>query len=83
MTPTDKALRTISQVKKSIPPRNRLAALRMDSGLTVRDMATYSGVSPATISRVEAGKPPDIRTALKLARFFETSVEDLFHEFTK
>ena len=81
---TDKAARTVktvSQVRKKPSERTRLQALREDANLGVRELAGFAGVSPATVSRVEAGKAPDIRTALHLAQFFETSVEDLFGGF--
>lgn len=76
-------MKTISQVRrKSIDRvRTRVQQLREDANLGVRELAGFSGVSPATVSRIEAGKPPDIRNALRLAKFFETSVEDLFGTF--
>jgi DNA-binding XRE family transcriptional regulator len=71
-------MKTVSQVRRKTTERTRLTALREESGLGMREMARFCGVSPATLCRVEAGKHPDIVTALRLARFFETSVEDLF-----
>lgn len=73
--------KTVSQVKKAIPARTRLEVLRIEAGLNMRDLGKFAGVGTATVCRVEKGKAPDIRTALRLAKFFETSVEDLFHEF--
>jgi DNA-binding XRE family transcriptional regulator len=74
---------TISQIRKKKPAkeRTRLQILRDDAGLGTRELARFSEVSSSTISRVESGQCPDIRTALRLARFFETSVEDLFGSF--
>ena len=78
------AMQTISQVRKvAAKKRNRVAILRTEGGLGVRELAKYAGVSAATVSRIESGKAPDICSALKLARFFETTVEDLFSEFLK
>lgn len=76
-------MKTISQVRKKAPERTRTRTqqLREEANLGTRELAGYAGVSPATVSRIEAGKPPDIRNALRLAQFFETSVEDLFGNF--
>jgi transcriptional regulator with XRE-family HTH domain len=74
-------MRTVSQVRKKPSERSRLQALREDANLGVRELASFAGVSPATVSRVDSGKAPDIRTALRLAQFFETSVEELFGNF--
>ncbi len=76
-------MKTVSQVKKAnaTAKRTRLEILRSNANLGVRELASYAGVSASTVSRIESGKAPDIRSALHLAKFFETSVEDLFNEF--
>lgn len=74
-------MKTVSQVKKSLPKCRRVAMLREEAGLSLRELGSYAGVGHATVCRIESGKAPDIRTALRLAKFFETSVEDLFNEF--
>jgi DNA-binding XRE family transcriptional regulator len=76
-------VKTISQVRgsKASKPKTKLQVKRENANIGVRELAGYSGASPATVSRIEAGKPPSIRNALLLARFFETSVEDLFGDF--
>lgn len=71
-------MKTVSQVRRKGSARTRLQQLRDEANLGLRELAGYAGVSPATLTRVESGKHPDIVTALKLAQFFETSVEDLF-----
>jgi len=72
-------MKTVSQVRKPVAiHRTRVQQLRMEAGLGMRELAKYAGLSPATVSRVEAGNEPDIINALKLARFFESTVEDLF-----
>ena len=76
-------MKTISQVRKPIASRSRIAVLIHESGIGIRELASFSGVSPATVSRVESGKAPDIRTAFRLARFFETTIEDLFNEYAR
>lgn len=74
-------MKTVSQVRKPVIARSRIAVLVHESGVGIRELANYAGISPATVSRVAGGKAPDIRTALRLARFFETTVEDLFNEY--
>ena len=69
---------TVSQVRRKVSKRTRLQALREEANLTLREVAKHSGVSAPTVLRTEVGKSPDVRTALLLARFYETSVEDLF-----
>lgn len=75
--------KTISQLTRKSKERTRIQIMRADAGLGVREAAGYAGVSPATWSRVESGKPPDITTAFRFAHFFETSIEDLFQEFNE
>ena len=43
-----------------------LSAWRYKFRLTVRTAAVILGVSPATVSRIERGKPMDAETQLKL-----------------
>ena len=76
-------MKTVSQVRGTKPakPKTKLQVLRESANIGVRELAGYSGVSPATISRIESGRVPDLYNALKLSRFFETSVEDLFGSF--
>lgn len=74
-------MKTISQVRRKPKERVRLQQLREDANLGLREMAKFAGVSASTVTRIEQGKAPDITTALRLARFFETSVEDLFGSF--
>lgn len=75
---------TVSQVRKPVSAaRSRVEILRLEAGLGTRELAQYAGVSPATVSRIESGKAPDICSAIRLARFFETSVEDLFSQFAE
>lgn len=55
-----------------------LKAARVAAGLDQDDLAERSGVSQATISRVEAGQAPTTATALRLARALDETVEALF-----
>lgn len=74
-------MKTVSQVRHKPKERTRLQQMRDEAGIGVRELGQFSGLSPATITRVEQGGAPDITTALRLATFFETSVEDLFGRF--
>ena len=71
-------MKTVSQVRRKPKQRTRLQAMREEANLGVRELAGFTGVSAPTISRVESGRTPDVRNALLLAQFFETSIEDLF-----
>lgn len=55
-----------------------LKVARVAAGLDQDGLAGRSGVSQATISRVEAGQSPTAPTALRLARALNTTVEALF-----
>lgn len=74
---------TLSQVRRltKAKPESQIRKIRENSGLTLRAVCEHAGVSPATLCRVEDGKAPDITTALRLAAFYETTVEVLFNSF--
>lgn len=59
---------------------NHLREYRMKGeGLTQQGLAELVGVSRQTIISIEKGKfRPSVELALRLARAFEASVEDLF-----
>ncbi|KOX14804.1 helix-turn-helix transcriptional regulator [Micromonospora profundi] len=60
--------------------RNTVRALRTRRGLSQGELATAMGVSRQTINSIETGKYlPSLPLAIGLARFFETSVEEVFH----
>lgn len=71
--------KTVSMVRhaRSVA-RTALRAMREDAGLTVREAAQYIGVSPATLSRTEGGRFPDVVNAIRIARFYEVDVETLW-----
>jgi DNA-binding XRE family transcriptional regulator len=69
---------TISKLQGAARIDTPLGKLRRKHGVLMRDVSRHSGVSLATVCRAESGKPVDIVTALKLARFYESTVEDLF-----
>ncbi len=55
-----------------------LAARRTSQKVSVRQAATAAGVSPATISRTEIGATPSLDMALRTARFYELTVEQIW-----
>jgi putative transcriptional regulator len=58
---------------------NRVRLLRLDRGLSQGQLAEALGVSRQTINAIETERyTPSLPLALQLARFFTTSVEDLF-----
>ena len=58
---------------------NRLEEIRKARGIKQEDLATELGVSRQTISSLEKGRyNPSILLAFKLARYFGTTIEDIF-----
>ena len=58
---------------------NRIRVFRAEHRLSQHDLANNIGVSRKTISTIETGRfIPSTIIALKLARFFKVSVEDIF-----
>ncbi|MDD8027560.1 MAG: helix-turn-helix transcriptional regulator [Acidobacteriota bacterium] len=59
--------------------QNRLKVLRAVKSVTQDELAQAVEVSRQTINAIELGKfNPSVMTALKLARFFGTPVEEIF-----
>jgi putative transcriptional regulator len=60
--------------------RNRVRELRAQQGLSQGQLASAVGVSRQTINSIEQERyTPSLPLALDLARFFETTVEAMFH----
>lgn len=58
---------------------NRIRVFRAEHRLSQSDLASIIGVSRKTISTIEVGRfVPSTVIALKLARHFGVSVEDIF-----
>ena len=56
----------------------RLRAHRHNSGLTQEDVARKTGIAYSTYRRYEqGGTVPDLLTAIRLADFFQVSLDDL------
>jgi putative transcriptional regulator len=61
--------------------RNRVGELRSSQGLSQGQLAKALGVSRQTINAIETGRyTPSLPLALSLARFFTTSVENMFDD---
>ena len=58
---------------------NRLKVHRAKKDLTQKELAKQMDVSRQTINAIETGKyDPSLELALKLAEYFDTSVEEIF-----
>ena len=59
--------------------KNRLEEIRKQRGIKQETLADAMGVSRQTISSLENGRyNPSVILAIKLARYFEMKVEDIF-----
>jgi putative transcriptional regulator len=59
--------------------KNNLKVLRAIKNISQEDLAKHIGVSRQTINAMEKGKyAPSTILALKLARFFEKTVDEIF-----
>jgi putative transcriptional regulator len=60
--------------------RNDVRELRAVQGLSQGQLASAVGVSRQTINAIETGRyTPSLPLAIELARFFQRSVEEVFH----
>ena len=58
---------------------NRVRELREQAGLSQSDFGAQLGVSRQTINSIERGRYlPSLPLAFALARFFNTSIEEIF-----
>jgi len=58
---------------------NRIKVQRAMKNITQEELASHIGVTRKTINTIETGKfVPSTILAIKLARFFEIKVEELF-----
>lgn len=59
---------------------NKVSELRLHKGVTQEELAQTVGVTRQTIIAIEHGNyVPSVLLALKIARFFKKSVEDIFY----
>lgn len=62
-----------------MPLLNHLKEYRAKIGVNQQEMGTLAGVSRQTISQIERGDySPSVTLALKIAKIFNVSVEDIF-----
>lgn len=62
-----------------MPLLNRLKEYRSSKGINQTELGKMAGVSRQTISLIERGDySPSVTLALKIARIFQVSVEDIF-----
>lgn len=58
---------------------NRIRVFRAEHRMSQADLAAAIGVSRKTISTIEVGRfTPSLVIAMKIARFFDVPVEDVF-----
>jgi putative transcriptional regulator len=61
--------------------RNEVRQLREDQGLSQGQLAGLLGVSRQTVNAIETGRyDPSLPLALRIARLFGFSVEEIFHD---
>lgn len=61
--------------------RNTVREVRLQRGLSQAQLGEAMGVSRQTINSIETGRYlPSLPLAIDLARYFETAVEELFHD---
>ena len=59
--------------------KNKIEEIRKEKGIKQEDFAKLMGVSRQTISSLETGKyNPSIFLAHKIAKYFETTIEEVF-----
>ena len=62
-----------------MPLYNRLKEYHAKNGINQSEMGRLVGVSRQTISQIERGDySPSVVLAIKIARYFNVSVEDIF-----
>lgn len=63
----------------TVPLQNRIRVFRAEHRMSQSDLAKAIGVSRKTISTIEVGRfVPSTVIALKIARYFKVSVEEIF-----
>lgn len=61
--------------------KNKLRVLRAERSWSQQDLANRLDVSRQSINAIETGKyDPSLPLAFKLARVFETSIEEIFFD---
>ena len=59
---------------------NDIRKLRVDSGMSQRELAEALSVSRQTVNSIETGRyDPSLPLAIAIARHFHRTVEEIFH----
>lgn len=59
--------------------RRKIKGYREDCGLLIEEATTLLGISKSYLVKIESGaKDPTLELALKIAKFYKTTVEELF-----
>ena len=67
---------SLDQILEAVGPR--LRALRQQHDMTLADLASTTGISVSTLSRLEAGqRRPNLELLLPLARAYQVPIDDL------
>ena len=70
---------SLGESQKGVPMKNRLEEFRTARGMKQDELASVMKVSRQTISSLENGRyNPSILLAMKLARYFGVTVEEMF-----
>lgn len=60
--------------------RNNVRVLRVDAGLSQRELGAALNVSRQTVNSIETGRyDPSLPLAIAIARHFHSTVEEIFH----
>ena len=64
-------------MKKAL--ENNIKVLRAEMGMTQEELGAACGLSRQSINAIETGKyVPTVVTAIKIAKFFNKKIEDIF-----
>lgn len=55
-----------------------LREARQRAGITQKELADHVGIAEASYQRIEYGQRPSLRTAIRIARALDTTVETLW-----
>jgi putative transcriptional regulator len=67
-------------VKHTLHMQSNLRELRTKANLSQADLADRLGVSRQTVNAIETQRyDPSLELAIQIARYFKTTVEEVFH----
>ena len=87
-TPAEKLAKKVKrnpgeESEKVYPLQSTMRNRREQLGLTLHDVAIAVGLSTSTISRLECGRDGWITAAMKLCRFYQCGIEELWREASR